>query len=64
MHVSNKDLNRVKSLLDLIIKNSYTEKEVEEDEDWLSAARMCILSKLRISPSYTPLPIKEVKSWV
>ncbi len=59
MHVSNKDLNRVKSLLDLIIKNSYTEKEVEEDEDWLSAERAYILSKFRICRSYLQSPVKE-----
>jgi len=28
-HISNKDLSRIKSPLDLIMKNSYTEKEVE-----------------------------------
>ena len=32
-HVSNKDLRKIKSPLDLIMKNSYIENEVEEDED-------------------------------
>jgi len=32
-HVSNKDLTKIKSLLDLIMKNSYIENEGERDEN-------------------------------
>ncbi len=32
-HVSNKDLGKIKSPLDLIMKNSDIENEVEENED-------------------------------
>ena len=31
--VSNRDLGKIKTQLDLIIKNSYIENEVEGDED-------------------------------
>ncbi len=32
-HVSNRDIEKIKSSLDLIIKNTFIENEVEENED-------------------------------
>ncbi|WRQ72941.1 MAG: tyrosine-type recombinase/integrase [Methanosarcinales archaeon Met12] len=47
-HVSNKDLSKIKSPLDLIMKNSYIENKVEGDEGYQSAKGRYIRSKFQI----------------
>jgi hypothetical protein len=46
----NKKIGKIKSLLDLIMKKSFIENEVEGNEDWQSAKGRYIRSKFRIYP--------------